>query len=160
MFYSCFVSLTTAFRSPTSVLDQVVFGDIASETAHDLSGSGTILGSTNTLPLQYPQMVAYRQIGADPVHTQNQTITGNQSTFITVTVCVHPSLPTYITLKMYGSDNQSGAIMLYWRPPQQPPIESLYPGMVSIGSGLLQLGWFYPLPGTQPSGYGPLDLVN
>ena len=160
LFYCCLVSLTTAFRSPTSVLDQVVFGDVASEAGHDFSGSGTILGSTNTLPLQYPQIVTYRQIGADPLHTQNQTITGNQSTFITVTVRVHPSLPTYITLKMYGSDNQSGAIMLYWRPPQQPPIESLYPGMVSIGSGLLQLGWFYPLPGTQPSGYGPLDLVN
>jgi hypothetical protein len=32
--------------------------------------------------------------------------------------------------------------------------------MVSIGSGLLQLGWFYPLPGTQPSGYAPIELTN
>jgi hypothetical protein len=157
----CVISLATPFpRSPTPVLDQIVFGDAASEAAHDLHGPGTILGSTNALPLQYPQNVTYRQIGADPVHTQSQTITGNQSTFITVTIKVHPSLPTYITLKMYGSDNQSCAIMLYWRPPQQPPIESLYPGMVSTGSGLLQLGWFYPLPGTQPSGYGPIELVN
>ena len=147
-------------RSPTSVLDQIVFGNAVSEAAHDLSGPGTILGSANFLPLQYPQIVTYRQIGADPLHTQNQTITGNQSTFITVTIKVDPRVPTYITLKMYGSDNQTGAIMLYWRPPQQPPIESLYPGMLSIGSGLLQLGWFYPLPGTQASGYGPIELVN
>ena len=82
LFYCCLVSLTTAFRSPTSVLDQVVFGDVTSEAVHDLSGSGTILGSTNTLPLQYSQIVTYRQIGADPLHTQNQTIAGNQSTFI------------------------------------------------------------------------------
>jgi hypothetical protein len=147
-------------HSPTCVLDQIVFGHAASEAAHDFSGPDTILGSTTTLSLQYPQKVTYRQIGADPLHTQNQIITGNQSTFITVTVRVHPSLPTYITLKMYGSDNQTGAIMLYWRPAQQPPIESLYPGMVSIGSGLLQLAWFDPLPGTQPSGYSPIELTN
>jgi hypothetical protein len=146
--------------SPTPVLDQIVFGHPTSEATHDFSGPGTVLGSTDTLPLRYPQNLSYRQIGADANHTQQQTLTGNQSTFITVTVRVHPSLPTYITLKMYGSDNQTGAIMLYWRPPQQPPIESLYPGMVSIGSGLLQLGWFYPLPGTQASGYGPIELTN
>ena len=144
----------------TSLLDQVVLGDAVSEAAHEFSGPGTILGAIDTLPLEYPQSVPYRQIGADPLHTQNQTITGNQSTFITITVRVHPTLPTYITLKMYGSDNQTGAIMLYWRPPEQPPKPSLYPGMVPIGSGLLQLGWFYPLPGSQPSGYGPLELAN
>jgi hypothetical protein len=137
-----------------------VLGDAASEAAHDFSGPGTILGSTNTLPLRYPQTVTYRQIGADPVHTQNQVLTGNQSTFITVTVRVHPSLPTYITLKMYGSDSQTCAIMLFWRPPQQPPIESLYPGMISIGSGLLQLGNYASGQGTQAGGYVPIELVN
>lgn len=161
LLYCCASLLDASFpRPPTPVLDQIVFGDVASEEAHDFLGPGTILGSNNSLPLQYPQNVTYRQIGADPLHTQNQTITGNQSTFITVTVRVHPSLPTYLTLKMYGSHNHTGAIMLYWKPPEQPPIESLYPGMVSIGSGLLQLGWFYPLSGTQPSGYGPIDLLN
>jgi hypothetical protein len=157
----CVLSLGAPFpRSPTPVLDQIVFGDATSEAAHDFYGPGTILGSTNALLLRYSQAVTYRQIGADPAHTQNQTITGNQSTFITVTVRVHPSLPTYITLKMYGSDNQSCAIMLYWRPPQQPPIQSLYPGMVAIGSGLLQLGWFAPESGKQPSGYSPIELLN
>ncbi len=134
----CTLPLNASFsRSPTPVLDQIILGNAASESAHNFSGPGTILGSTNTLPLRYPQSVSYRQIGADPNHTQHQTITGNQSTFITVNIRVYPSLPT---LKIYGSDNQSGAIMLYWRPPHQPLIESLYLGMVSIGSGLLQLG--------------------
>jgi hypothetical protein len=110
--------------------------------------------------MQYQKTVTYRQVGADPVHTQKQVLTGNQSTFITVTVRVHPSLPTYITLKMYGSDNQTCAIMLFWRSPQQPPIESLYPGMISIGSGLLQLGNYTPGGGTQAGGYGPIELVN
>ena len=155
-----FVIAGPAPRSPTPVLDQIVFGNVASETAHDFYGPGTVLGSTNTLPLQYPQNVTYRQVGADPTHTQSQTLTGNQSTFITITVRIHPSRRTYLTLKLYGSDNQTGAIMLYWRPPHQPPIPSLYPGMASIGSGLLQLGWFDASPGAQGSPYVPIDLIN
>jgi hypothetical protein len=88
-------------RSPAPVLHEIIFGHPVSEAAHDFSGPGTVLGSTNTLPLRYPQNLSYRQIGADANHTQQQTLTGNQSTFITVTVRVHLSLPTYITLKMY-----------------------------------------------------------
>ncbi len=41
-------------RSPTPVLDQIVFGHPASEAAHDFSGPGIVLASTDTLSLQYP----------------------------------------------------------------------------------------------------------
>ncbi len=44
-------------RSPTPVLDQIVFGHPVSEAAHDFSGPGTVLGSTNTLPLRYPLII-------------------------------------------------------------------------------------------------------
>jgi len=42
-------------RSHTPILDQTVFGHPASEAAHDFSGLGTVLGSTNTVPLQYSE---------------------------------------------------------------------------------------------------------
>ncbi len=61
---------------------------------------------------------------------------------------------------MYESDNQTGVVMLFWRPRQQPPTKSLYPGMISIGNGLLQLGWLASDPASQVSGYVPLELVN
>jgi len=159
----CLLALgTSLFRSPTTthILDQIVFGNKQSELDHAFSGPGTILGSRNDLSLQYHQNLTYRQIGPDPNNTQHQTLTGNQSTFITITIHVDPLLPTYITLKLYGSDNQTGTIMLYWKPPEQPPIESLYPGMVSIGSGLLQLGWYDAVSGTKVGGYVPLDVIN
>jgi hypothetical protein len=91
----------------------MMFGNAASEGVHDFHGPGTILGTTNAAPLQYPQNVTYRQIGADANHTHDHTITDHQSTFITVTVRLHPSLPTYITLTIYGSHNQTGVIMLF-----------------------------------------------
>ncbi len=41
-------------RSLKPVLDQIVFDHPASEAAHGFSSPGTVLGSINTLPLQYP----------------------------------------------------------------------------------------------------------
>ena len=71
-----------------------------------MSGSASIAGSTSALPLEYPQAVPFRQVGADSAHTQQQTLTGTQSSFIHCTLTVHPTLPTCLTLKMYGSNPQ------------------------------------------------------
>jgi hypothetical protein len=135
----------------------IVFGNATSEAKHNFWGPESVLGSTSFLPLQYPQAVTYRQIGPDPSNTQDGVLTGNQSSMLNVTISVHPVLQTYLTLKLYGSDNQTGAIMMFWRPPQQPANQWLYPGMVNVGAGLLSLAGYALQPPQWGAGYSQLD---
>ena len=154
----------------TPLLDVLVLGDVQSEKAHSFVGAASIAGvaKRGTLPLQYPTDLTFRHIAADAHHTVNQTFSGSQATMLNVTLKVDPQQPTYLTLKLYGSDEQPGAMFLYWRPPSLPGDERemvgqasvSYPGCVYIGAGLLQLGWYYPLPSQGYNGYAQIDLSN
>jgi hypothetical protein len=150
---------------PTTLLDMIVFGHPESERAHSLIGPLSVVGSTNVsdLPLEYPQSVTFRSVGADPSHTQNARLTAPLNSFINVTIAVDPTAPTFLTIKLYGSDvyprTNQGIIHLYWAPTPGGSAAD-YPGTIDLGGGVLQLGMFYAFPGAAGSGYSELDMSD
>jgi hypothetical protein len=115
------------------------------------------------LPLIQPANLTYRQVGPDPTNTAQGVLTGNQQSFLNFTMAVHPTNITYFTVKLYGSDMQTGLLYLYFPLNITGAQYSSYTEMMSMGGGMYQLGSFIGediAPGDQATSMWELDLVD
>ncbi len=91
-----FVSILAGVRLSADTLDQLSLGDTGSETGHQVFPY-----NASVSPGGKGQLC--RRIGSNG--------------FISFTLACHPSEPTYLTVKLWGSDRVSGTQYLYWYDP-------------------------------------------
>ena len=89
----------------SNALDQIVFGNTASEAAHHFDAGATTLPPSGTGALG----LTYREI-AGPA---SGTSTGANNEVLTFTAAVDPFKQNYLTIRLWGSDTTPGVIYLY-----------------------------------------------
>ena len=155
----------STFPPPTPLLDLLVLGDPASEAAHALYSPLSLVGvidprppvSNFSLPLSYPTPLTYRQPTTSPASRAGPRGSPPSSTagWLNVTLAVHPSAQTYLTLKLYGSDHQAGVLHVYITPQAGDRGREWVPV-----AGLWQLGQFGAEAGAEGAVVAPLSVVD
>ena len=150
------------FPLPTPLLDLLVLGDAASEAAHRFQAPASIVGvvDPSSLPLSYPAPLPYRQPTTSSTSRSSlpPLLPPSLLGFLNVTLTVHPSSPTHLTLKLYGSDAQRGVLHLFVAAPQGSN-ETAGPEWVDVGRGLWQLGQWGSAAGANGAVVAPLNAV-